>query len=151
MNNIFLNYKLKNRNYFFCSVFFIKLYKKFLSIKLTIFFNKCKYINIKYSTLKVNKNTLLLKSKVFYNRKELVPLRILRYYLYFNFKQLIELGVMNIITNKINVYNGKKAKPINIYKGLIEKLVRCNFKFGDFIFSRHPHIYKKKTKSKTKK
>ena len=117
MNLLILNYKLNRRNYFFCSNFFIKLYKKFLSIKLTIFFNKCKYNNIKHLNLKINKNTLLLKSKVFYNRKEIVPLRILRYYLYFNFKQLLDLGVTNFITNKISVYNGKKAKPINIYKG----------------------------------
>jgi len=116
LTNFFLNYKLKKRNYLFCSNFFIKLYKKFLSLKLTVYFNKCKYNNITNLNVKVNKNTLLLKSKIFYNRKEIVPLRILRYYLYFNFKQLINLGVTNIITNKISVYNGKKAKPINIYK-----------------------------------
>ena len=116
MNQLFLNYNLKKRNYLFCSKFFINLYKKFLSLKLTIYFNKCKYNNIKNLKIKINKNMLLLKSKIFYNRKEIVPLRILRYYLYFNFKQLINLGVTNLITNKISVYNGKKAKPINIYK-----------------------------------
>lgn len=117
MNKLTLTYKFKNRNYIFCSKFFINLYKKFLSLKLTIFFNNCKYNNIKSLHIKINKNTILLKSKIFYNRKEIVPLRILRYYLYFNFKQLLALGVTNIITNKISVYNGKKAKPINIYKG----------------------------------
>jgi hypothetical protein len=116
MTKLILNYNLNKRNYLFCSTFFIKLYKKFLSLKLTIFFNKCKYDNLKNFKLKLNKNILLLKSKTFYNRKEIAPLRILRYYLYFNFKQLIGLGVTNFITNKINVYNGKKAKPINIYK-----------------------------------
>lgn len=116
-SKIILTYTLKKRRIFFCSSFVIKLYKKFLSLKLTVYNNICIYKNIKQITnLKINKNILLTKPKIFYNRKEFVPLRILRYYLYFNFKYLIDLGVTNIITNKISVYNGKKAKPINIYK-----------------------------------
>lgn len=115
-SNIILNYNLNKRRIIFCSVFIIKLYKKFLSIKLTIYNNNCIYKNLKLTTTKINKNILLSKTKIFYNRKEFVPLRILRYYLYFNFKQLINLGVTNFLTNKISVYNGKKAKPINIYK-----------------------------------
>jgi hypothetical protein len=116
LKTFFLTYNLKKRNTNFCSSFFIKLYKKFLSLKLTIYFNKCKYKNIKTSNLKINKKKLLVKPKIFYNRREIVPLRILRYHLYFNFKQLVNLGVNNFITTKLNVYNGKKAKPINIYK-----------------------------------
>lgn len=115
-NLLNLNYNFTKRRFIFCSNFIIKLYKKFLSLKLTIYYNKCIYNNLKLSTIKINKNILLSRTKIFYNRKEIVPLRILRYYLYFNFKQLLNLGVTNIITNKISVYNGKKAKPINIYK-----------------------------------
>jgi hypothetical protein len=113
-----LNYSLKKRRILFCSVFIVKLYKKFLSLKLTVYNNLCNYKNIQqFSISKINKNTLLAKTKIFYNRQEFVPLRILRYYLYFNFKHLLDLGVTNFITNKISVYNGKKAKPVNIYKG----------------------------------
>jgi hypothetical protein len=116
-SKINLNYTLKKRRIFFCSNFIIKLYKKFLSLKLTVYNNLCIYKNIQQiSNVKINKNILLSKAKIFYNRKDFAPLRILRYYLYFNFKHLIDLGVTNIITNKISVYNGKKAKPINIYK-----------------------------------
>lgn len=115
-NTLILNYKLNCRRVLLCSKFNVKLYKKFLSFKLTTYFNICKYENIKNDNIKINKNNLLTKTKIFYNRNEYVSLRILRYFLYFNFKLLINLGVNNLITNKISVYNGKKAKPINIYK-----------------------------------
>lgn len=116
LNSLKLHYKLKNKRFFFCSRFILKLYKKFLSSKLTIYYNKCNYKNIRNSRLKVNQTQLLARSKIFYNRKEFVPLRILRYYLYFNPLTLISLGATTLISSKITVYNGKKAKPINIYK-----------------------------------
>lgn len=107
----YLNYSIK-KNLIFCSHFNYKLYKKFLSLKLTIYFNKCKYSNILLNTKK-SKNLI---TKIFYNRSNLVPLRILRYNLYFDVKKLLKLKVNYILTNKLSVYNGKKAKPINIFK-----------------------------------
>lgn len=98
----------------FISYYIFKLFKKFLSLKLTIFFNKCNYKNI--INLKKKINIFNLKPKIFYNRKEIVPLRILRYNLYFNITQLKELNVGFLLNNKLSVYNGKKAKPINIFK-----------------------------------
>lgn len=106
-----LTYSSKN-NLSACSNFNYKLYKKFLSLKLTIYFNKCIYKNI----LLINKKSKILTTKIFYNRHEIVPLRILRYNLYFNTKTLLNLNVNYILTNKLSVYNGKRAKPINIFK-----------------------------------
>jgi hypothetical protein len=111
-----LTYQIVNRNFKFCSFFIIKLYKKFLSTKLSIYFNVCKYDNIFNKQIKFNASKLINKTKIFYNRKEFVPLRILRYYVYFNINSLLNLKISNFFTNKLSVYNGKKAKPINIFK-----------------------------------
>lgn len=105
---------LNNKNLNFCSKFNYNLYKKFLSLKLTIFFNKCKYKNI----LLINKKKSI--TKIFYNRNNLVPLRILRYNLYLNKTILINLNINYNLSNKLSVYNGKKAKPINIFKVLLK-------------------------------
>jgi hypothetical protein len=113
-----LIYKLKHRNFNFCSSFILKLYKKFLSTKLSIYYNKCIYNNLKIRNLKFNPNKLLYQTKIFYNRKEQVPLRILRYYIYFNINLLLNLKISNFYTNKLSIYNGKKAKPVNIFKVL---------------------------------
>lgn len=113
---LILKYKLKQRNIKFCSHYIIQFYKKFLSIKLSIYYNKCNYINIINNKLKLNSIKLLNQIKIFYNRKEYIPLRILRYYLYFDLNYLIQLKINTFISNKLSVYNGKKAKPINIFK-----------------------------------
>jgi len=145
-----LLYKLNSRKYKFCSSFGLKIYKKFLSIKLSVYYNKCNYYNILNKKIRFNPNKLINQTKIFYNRKELIPIRILRYYAYFNISTLLNLGISKILTNRLSVYNGKKAKPINIYKGLVEKLVKCRFKFGDLIFTRYPHIFKHKSKKSKK-
>src|SRR5690606_10973198 len=82
----------------------------------------------------------------FYNRKERVPLRIMRYYSYFNKDILLKLNLSNWIVFKFVVYNGKKYKSINIFKGSLEIILKCKFKFGDFIFTRVIHIYRNKKK-----
>ena len=60
-----LTYNFNKRNYLFCSNFFIKLYKKFLSLKLTVYFNKCKYNNIKNSNIKFKRKLYLINLKFF--------------------------------------------------------------------------------------
>lgn len=113
-----LNYLLKYRNINFCSKFILKLYKKFLSTKLSIYYNRCIYDNIINKKIKFNPNKLINQTKLFYTRKEFVPLRIFRYYTYFNINTLLNLKISKFFTNKLNVYNGRKAKPINIFKVL---------------------------------
>jgi hypothetical protein len=111
-----LTYLLKYRNINFCSAFILKLYKKFLSTKLAIYYNKCMYYNIINKKIKFNFNKLSNQIKIFYNRKEYVPLRIFRYYTYFNIITLLNLKISIFYTNKLSIYNGRKAKPINIFK-----------------------------------
>jgi hypothetical protein len=115
-----LKYLLKYRKINYCSKFILKLYKKFLSTKLSIYYNKCMYNNIINKKIKFNINKLMNQTKIFYNRKELVPLRIFRYYTYFNISTLLNLKISKFFTNKLSVYNGKKAKPINIFKELLK-------------------------------
>jgi len=129
------------------SKFNIKFFKKYLSSKLLA--NQKKYKNDSYMKNIVGK-LINTKQKVnlikFYNRKERVPLRIMRYYSYFNKDNLIKLNLSNWIVFKFVVYNGRKYKSINIFKGSLEKILKCNFKFGDFIFTRVMHIYRNKKK-----
>ena len=129
------------------SKFNIKFFKKYLSSKLLA--SQKKYKNDSYMKNIVGK-LINTKQKVnlikFYNRKERVPLRIMRYYSYFNKDNLIKLNLSNWIVFKFVVYNGRKYKSINIFKGSLEKILKCNFKFGDFIFTRVMHIYRNKKK-----
>ena len=53
-----LTYLLKYRNINFCSAFILKLYKKFLSTKLAIYYNKCMYYNIINIFIEVNYSNL---------------------------------------------------------------------------------------------
>ena len=131
----------------FISKFNINFFKKFLSSKLVASHHN-------YKTNKFMKNIfskfINKKQKFnlikFFNRKEQVPLRIMRYYSYFNKDLLIKLNLSNWIVFKFMVYNGKKFKSINIYKGSLDKILKCKFKFGDFIFTRVMHIFRNKKK-----
>lgn len=129
------------------SKFNINFFKKYLSSKLVA----------SQQTYKTNNYMKNIVSKLipkkqkfnlirFYNRKEQVPLRIMRYYSYFNKELLIKLNLSNWIVFKFMVYNGKKFKSINIYKGSLDKILKCKFKFGDFIFTRVMHIFRNKKK-----
>lgn len=113
-----LNYKNMHKLKFF-SIFYYKLFKKYLSSKLTIFYNKCIYLNILNTQTDLNLNTK--KSKIFYNRRDIVPIRLLRYFLYLNISILKLCNVGFFITNKLSVFNGKRAKPINIFRELLNK------------------------------
>lgn len=131
----------------FNSKYNINFYKKYLSAKLlasnTFYKNKDYMKNISKKIITKKQKINIVK---FYNRKEQVPLRIMRYYSYFNKELLLKLNLSNWIVFKFAVYNGKKFKSINIYKGSLEKILKCKFKFGDFIFSRVMHIYRNKKK-----
>lgn len=111
-----LNYNLiKRRLDLKISLYNFKLYKLFLFNKLLLV-NKIKD-NLywkKYFLKDKNKktNTKLL----FYNRSNTVPLRLLRYSLYLDQSKLKKKKLNKLITNKLLVYNGKKLKPINIFK-----------------------------------
>jgi hypothetical protein len=131
----------------FNSKFNISFYKKYLSAKLLA--SQPTYVNTSY--LKNISNKLIDNKKKlnlvrFYNRKEKVPLRIMRYYSYFNKEFLLKSKLSNWVVFKFSIYNGKKYKSINIYKGSLDKILKCKFKLGDFIFTRAMHIYRNKKK-----
>ena len=131
----------------FNSKFNINFYKKYLSSKLLASqqSTNCKSY-LKNISTKLIPNKQKIKVIKFYNRKEKVPLRIMRYYSYFNKNLIIKLNLSNWIVFKFMVYNGKKYKSINIYKGSLDKILKCRFKFGDFIFTRVMHIFRNKKK-----
>lgn len=114
-----LNYKKQNslRN---ISYYNLKIYKLHLFCKLILNgqnINSSK-LNFNYMNNDINEKT---KFKwTFYKRNLIVPLRILRYSLYFDLDKLKSINLKKIITNKLVVYNGKKLKPINIYKEMLK-------------------------------
>lgn len=143
---IILKYNL-NKSHIFISKFNINFFKKYLSSKLLASSHNTKskkYMKNIVSKL-INKKQKFNLIK-FFNRKEQVPLRIMRYYSYFNKDVLIKLNLSNWIVFKFMVYNGKKFKSINIYKGSLDKILKCKFTFGDFIFTRVMHIFRNKKK-----
>ena len=109
MKNSFL--VSENKRYNFTSKYNVKLYKKCLSLKL-IFID----ININQPNLIINKsNSIPVKVlKCIYARKERIPLRLLRFFFLLNYTNLMNLGVKFLVAKKLSVYNGKKAKLINI-------------------------------------
>lgn len=131
----------------FNSKFNINFFKKYLSCKLIASnFNSKTNTYFKNISNKLAPTKKKIKLIRFYNRKERVPLRIMRYYSYFNKDLLLKLNLSNWIVFKFVVYNGKKLKSINIYKGSLDKILKCKFKFGDFIFTRAMHIFRNKKK-----
>lgn len=132
---------LKKRNNY-VSNFNFKLYKRFLTLKLLNSVSNLKFSNLIYLNPQVKTKTTFTLN--IYKRSNKIPLRILRYILYLNTPKILNLNLKNIITNKILVHNGKKLKPINIFKNNITLLIKCQFKFGDLILTRTFHIYKKK-------
>jgi hypothetical protein len=101
----------QNKRYNFTSKYNVKLYKKCLSLKL-LFIN----VNLHQPNLIINKNnTIPVKIlKCIYARKERIPLRLLRFFFLLNYTNLMNLGVKFLVAKKLSVYNGKKAKLINI-------------------------------------
>ena len=99
----------KNKRYNFTSKYNVKLYKKCLSLKL-IFSEG----NINQPNLIVDKkNTSPVRLlKCIYARSEKIPLRLLRFFL--NYTNLMNMGIKFLVAKKLSVYNGNKAKLINI-------------------------------------
>ena len=136
-----------SKSHIFTSKFNINFFKKYLSSKLIASqYNSKPKKYMKNIVLKLINKKQKFNLIKFFNRKEKVPLRIMRYYSYFNKDLLIKLNLSNWIVFKFMVYNGKKFKSINIYKGSLDKILRCKFKFGDFIFTRVMHIFRNKKK-----
>jgi hypothetical protein len=135
----------KNKRYNFTSKYNVKLYKKCLSLKL-IFSEG----NINQPNLIVDKkNTSPVRLlKCIYARSEKIPLRLLRFFFLLNYTNLMNMGIKFLVAKKLSVYNGNKAKLININSGPLEVTLRCSFKFGDLIFTRAKNKFKKKKKKK---
>lgn len=101
---------IKNRRYSFTSKFNVRLYKKYLSLKLVLSDNTIKLPNIS----KGNDRRVFKQLKQVYARRELVPLRLLRFFYLLKYPQLIALGIKFLVAKKLSVYSGNKAKFINV-------------------------------------
>lgn len=143
MNKFLIN--KDNRRLNFTSRYNVKLYKKCLSFKLIFLTQKFLQPNLIVSR---DKNLSVKFLKKIYCRKEKVPLRLLRFFFLLNYTKLINLGVKYLVSKKLSVYNGKRAKLINVNQGLLEVTLRCGFRFGDLIFTRARYRFKKKNKKK---
>lgn len=88
--------------------------------------------------------------KKFYNRKELVSMRLLRFFSFLDHFSLRKDGVAFFLTQKLSVYNGQKAKQINLQRGNLERILRCNFRFGSFVFTRAFYLYRRQKRKKDK-
>ena len=101
----------KNKRYNFTSKYNVKLYKKCLSLKL-IFSEG----NVNQPNLIVDKqNTAPVRLlKCIYARSEQIPLRLLRFFFLLNYNNLMNMGIKFLVAKKLSVYNGNKAKLINI-------------------------------------
>lgn len=102
--------KIKNRRYNFTSKFNVRLYKKCLSLKLLLS-NK----NIKFPNIFSGENSKPVKLvKKIYARRELVPLRLLRFFYLLDYSILVKLGIKFLVAKKLSVYRGNIAKFINV-------------------------------------
>jgi hypothetical protein len=139
---------MKKRNLSLISKTNVKLFKKCLSITLFNINNIKEMPNLIFS--KSGKIPVKILKKIYY-RKELIPLRLLRFLLVLNFTKLIKNGIKFIVNKKLSVYNGRINKFININRGLLEITLKCKFKYGSLIFSREQFKFKKKKKKGKKK
>lgn len=149
----------KKRRLSFVSLYNVKLYKKCLSLKL--YFedpsdynlpNLCvKKTEILEKDLPIKSSKDFMVLRCFYNRKERIAFRLLRFlHSAGNDLDLLKFGVRLLVAQRLSVYNGKKPKFININTGYVVKVMKCNFTFGDLIFTRARCIYRRKIDLKTK-
>lgn len=110
-----LNYSKQNR-FVNISNYNLKLYKLHLFCKLILFKKDLIHSSLNNIYLNTNTNDKTSVKWTFFKRNLTTPLRILRYSLYFDLEKLKSINLKKRITNKLIVYNGKKLKPINIYK-----------------------------------
>lgn len=98
----------------FTSKYNIKLYKKCLSFKLIFLKNPFLESNIIVSQDK----TIPIKFlKKIYCRNEIIALRLIRFFFLLDYNKLISYGVKFLVSKKLSVYNGKRAKLINVNQG----------------------------------
>lgn len=110
MKNSFL-FK-ENRRINYTSKYNVKLYKKCLSLKLILLTKKSFEPNLIIARKKEKIPVKFLKR--LYCRKERIPLRLLRFFSLLDYTKLIKFGLRFLISKKLSVYNGKRAKLINV-------------------------------------
>ena len=129
-----------------------KLFKQFLIMKLLLSIKLSKIKSQYYLQLLGFKKGLKIienQPKIYYNRNELIPFRLLRFFFYIS---LLKKNVISkIIPSKLTVHDGKEARLIDIHRGLLSKLIRCKFTFGSFIFTRALYVFRRKKKKKNLK
>ena len=95
----------KNKRYNFTSKYNVKLYKKCLSLKLI------------FSEGNINQPNLIVgarRGSPLAVGSEKIPLRLLRFFFLLNYTNLMNMGIKFLVAKKLSVYNGNKAKLINI-------------------------------------
>lgn len=107
----------KNRLNKYTSYYTYKLFKKFLIMKLLLSIKLSK-IKSKYylELLGLKKGIKIIENqtKIYYNRNELIPFRLLRFLFYIS--SLKKNVVSKIIPAKLTVYNGKEDRLIDIHR-----------------------------------
>ena len=108
------NYNRINK---YTSYYTYKLFKKFLIMKLLLIVKISKLKSKFYlELLGLKKGVKIIENqtKIYYNRHELIPFRLLRFLFYIvSLKKNI---IHKIIPNKLTVYNGKEDRLIDIHR-----------------------------------
>lgn len=106
-----------NRNNKYTSLFNYKVFKKFLVMKFLLSKKLSKLKSDFYLiNLGLKKGVKVLENpiKVFYNRKELIPFRLLRFlFLFLSYKKNV---ISKIVPAKLLVHNGKEERLIDIHR-----------------------------------
>jgi len=101
----------------YSSYYTYKLFKKFLIMKLLLSIklskNKSKYY-LELLGLKKGVKIIENPTKIYYNRNELIPFRLLRFFFYI--ASLKKNVISKIIPGKLTVYNGKEDRLIDIHR-----------------------------------
>lgn len=101
----------------YTSYYTYKLFKKFLIMKILLIIKLSK-IKSKYylELLGLRKGLKIIENstKIYYNRNELIPFRLLRFFFYIS--SLKKNVISKIIPGKLTVYNGKEDRLIDIHR-----------------------------------
>jgi hypothetical protein len=101
----------------YTSYYTYKLFKRFLIMKVLLSIKLSK-VKSKYylELLGLRKSVKIIENptKIFYNRNELIPFRLLRFLFYIS--SLKKNVVSKIIPSKLTVYNGKEDRLIDIHR-----------------------------------
>lgn len=103
-----------NRRFNFTSRYNVKLYKKSLSLKLIINNKDNLLYNQPNISFKENELKSVFNLKCIYARRELVPLRLLKFFFFVNSAiNLVNLNINFFVAQKLSVYSGRLLKFIN--------------------------------------